>query len=166
MAELTHKERLQPSLLDRLRDDDPRRPLESREQRVLSLEQLRASVLRDLGWLLNTENLESVHDLEDLPGVRRSVLNFGIPPLAGSTISGTNTDTLERRIRQAILNFEPRILPASVQVHAAVTSEMSRKALTIEIEGEMWARPIPLRMFLRTEIDLDTGEVQVTEQER
>ena len=166
MAELTQKERLQPSLLDRLCDDDPRHTRESREHRVLSLQQLRESVLRDLAWLLNAENLESVHDLEDLPEVRRSVLNFGLPTLAGSTVSGTNTDVLERRIRQAILDFEPRILPPTLQVHATAMGEMGRKALTIEIEAEMWAQPVPLRLFLRTEVDLETGEVQVTEQER
>ncbi|HJX53099.1 MAG TPA: type VI secretion system baseplate subunit TssE, partial [Polyangia bacterium] len=36
MAELTPKERLQPSLLDRLTDDDPGRATEPRESRVLS----------------------------------------------------------------------------------------------------------------------------------
>ena len=54
MAELTPKERLQPSLLDRLTDDAPAEKVESREQRVLSLTKLRQSVNRDLGWLLNT----------------------------------------------------------------------------------------------------------------
>ena len=57
MPELTPKERLQPSLLDRLTDDAPHRRTESREQRVLSLAQLRESVMRDLAWLLNTEHL-------------------------------------------------------------------------------------------------------------
>jgi type VI secretion system protein ImpF len=166
MAELTQKERLQPSLLDRLADDDPRQTGESREQRVLSLRQLRESILRDLAWLLNTENLESVHDLDGLPDVRNSVLNFGIPTMAGSTASGTRTDELERTIRTAILAFEPRLLADTVEVHATAIDQMNRQALTIEIEAEMWAQPVPLRMFLRTELDLETGEVQVTERSR
>ena len=36
MAELTPKERLQPSLLDRLTDDEPEQQQESRDKRVLS----------------------------------------------------------------------------------------------------------------------------------
>ncbi len=48
MAELTPQERLQPSLLDRLTDDRPQETRESRERRVLSMRQLRASVMRDL----------------------------------------------------------------------------------------------------------------------
>jgi type VI secretion system protein ImpF len=38
---------------------------------------------------------------------------------------------------------------------------MSRKSLSIEIEGELWAQPVPQRLFLRTEVDLDTGTVTV-----
>ena len=32
------------------------------------------------------------------------------------------------------------------------------------IEAELWAQPLPLRLFLRTEIDLETGSVNVTDQ--
>ena len=53
MAELTQKERLQPSLLDRLTDDEPPTQQESREKRVLSMHKLRLFVLRDISWLLN-----------------------------------------------------------------------------------------------------------------
>ena len=53
MAELTTQERLQPSLLDRLTDDEPGSRSEGRDKRVMSMRQLRAAVLRDLEWLLN-----------------------------------------------------------------------------------------------------------------
>jgi len=62
MAELIPKERLQPSLLDRLTDDEPLQDKESQEQRVLSLRQLRSSVIRDLQWLLNAVDLASVQE--------------------------------------------------------------------------------------------------------
>ena len=41
MAELAPRERLQPSLLDRLTDDEPDQEVESRERRVLSVRGLR-----------------------------------------------------------------------------------------------------------------------------
>ena len=31
------------------------------------------------------------------------------------------------------------------------------------IEAELWAQPLPLRLFLRTDLDLETGEVNVSE---
>ena len=51
--------RLQPSLLDRLTDDEPHKSVESNDKRVLNKSQLRQCVLRDLAWLLNTSNTES-----------------------------------------------------------------------------------------------------------
>ena len=73
MAELTPGERLQPSLLDRLTDDSPQSKKESRDQRVLSVRRLRACVLRDLAWLLNTTNLGSDFDSKRFPDVAKSL---------------------------------------------------------------------------------------------
>jgi len=85
MAELTPKERLQPSLLDRLTDDEPEQKLESRDKRVLSPERLRESVRRDLTWLFNTPSLATViHNLSEYPEVERSTVNFGLPSSPGA----------------------------------------------------------------------------------
>ncbi len=164
MAELTPSERLQPSLLDRLTDDEPDRQVESREQRVLSVQRLKAALLRDLVWLLNTGHLESVEDLEGLPEVRRSVLNYGIPDLAGLTISGADTLAIEKAVREAVAAFEPRIAPGSLQVSIEKgESGMGRSAMVFRIEGELWARPTPQALYLKTEVDLETGSVTVSE---
>ena len=104
MAELTTQERLQPSLLDRLTDDNPDNTQESRTKRVLSLRQLRECVIRDLAWLLNTGNLEEVRDLEDYPFVVKSVLNYGMRGLSGHTVTSLNIHEIERRLRQVILD--------------------------------------------------------------
>jgi type VI secretion system protein ImpF len=165
VAELTQKERLQPALLDRLTDDEPDKQQESREQRVLSMRQLRESVLRDLAWLLNAGRLDSVQDLDDYPFVEHSVLNYGIPDMAGLTSSGVDVGVIERAVRQAIWDFEPRILRQTVRVHARVDpARMAHNSLTFDIEGDLWAQPVPLRIYLKTELDLDLGEVRVTEQ--
>jgi type VI secretion system protein ImpF len=164
MPELTQQERLQPSLLDRLTDEEPDKVQESRDRRVLSLRRLREGVRRDLAWLLNTGHLASTEDLTPYPFVAHSVLNYGIPDLAGVTASGADAGTLERVVRQAIWDFEPRILRHSVKVRAMIDQEqMSHNALTFVIEGELWAQPVPLHLYLKTEIDLETSAVKVTE---
>ena len=33
----------------------------------------------------------------------------------------------------------------------------------LSIEGEMWAQPVPERLFLKTDIDLETGEVAIAD---
>ncbi|MFQ5506817.1 MAG: type VI secretion system baseplate subunit TssE [Planctomycetota bacterium] len=159
-SHLTPKERLQPSLLDRLADDAPTEQRESRDKRVLSIQRLRECVLRDLGWLFNTSNLQAVQELD--ARVAGSVLNYGMPDLSGCTSSSLDVSVLERMMRQAILDFEPRILPRTLRVNAVVADEqMNRNALTFEIEGELWAQPLPLKLLLTTEIDLESGDVAI-----
>ena len=110
MAELTQKERLQPSLLDRLTDDDRDQRQESREKRILSPARLRECVRRDLTWLLNTTHLAALQDLTEQPEVERSVLNYGMPDFAGRTASTVDVRTMERLIGRVIADFEPRLL--------------------------------------------------------
>ncbi|MBV5275299.1 MAG: type VI secretion system baseplate subunit TssE [Lamprocystis purpurea] len=162
LAELSHKERLQPSLLDRLTDLEPEKTQESREQRVFGQTRLREAVLRDLGWLLNTTNLAAGQTLDAYPQVSNSVLNFGMPDLSGMTLSGTDAGALERTLRQAIIDFEPRILRHTLKVRLEVNEQqMSHNAMTFLIEGDLWAQPVPLRLYLKTEIDLDIGDIRV-----
>jgi type VI secretion system protein ImpF len=164
MAELTTGERLQPSLLDRLTDDDPTNPQESREQRVMTLQQIRDAVQRDLASLVNARSLSATEDLDEYPEVEHSVLNFGIPDMSGMTVHGANSEDLEKILHQAIVDFEPRILPNSLRVRVITDPEvMHRRAMVFEIEGKLWAQPMPLRLFWNTEIDLETGDVLVTE---
>lgn len=164
MPELVPKERLQPSLLDRLTDEEPGNPQESRERRVLSPQRLREVVRRDLGWLFNAINLASVEDLSAYPQVARSVLNYGLPDLTGRTASGMDPPQLERMLRQVVKDFEPRILPGSIRVKLVVDeAKMSHNAMVFDIEGELWAQPLPIRLYLRTELDLEVGAIQVSD---
>jgi len=164
MAELTQKERLQPSLLDRLTDDDPGRKQESRDRRVLSPARLRECVRRDLTWLLNTTNLGATQNLDAEPHVARSVLNYGMPDLAGHTASSVDVRSLERMLLKVIWDFEPRLVKSSVKVRLMIDEQkMSHNAMCFDIEAELWAQPLPLRLFLRTEIDLENGGVEVTD---
>ena len=116
MVELFPKERLQPSLLDRLSDDEPYKKVESREKRVLSFQKLKLSVVRDLEWLLNAGCLENTQDLNAFPQIKQSVLNYGIPDFTGTTATNLDAGTLEFMLRQRILAFEPRLLQRSLKV--------------------------------------------------
>jgi type VI secretion system protein ImpF len=162
MAELTPKELLQPSLLERLTDNRRDRELDTIEERVMSFRRYRESVVRDLEWLLNTSSLEPSEDLNDFPEARRSVINYGMPDLAGVWAVGKDGEALERKLRQVILDFEPRILPDSLKIRVAIKDEeMSANTMTFEIEGELWWQPLPERFFIKTTLDLDLGKFVV-----
>ena len=65
---------------------------------------------------------------------------------------------------QVIRDFEPRLIPSSIKVRLVVDQEkMSHNAMRFDIQAELWAQPIPLHLFLRTEIDLENGGVKVAE---
>lgn len=163
MAELLPTERLQPSLLDRLTDEERYSQQESREQRVLSVRKLRQSVLRDIAWLLNAVSLESVQSLEGYPEASSSVVNFGIPDLSGHNLSPDDLPEVERRIRRAILDFEPRIFPDTLKIKVVTTESYNHNAMNFDIEGDLWMQPVPLRLYLKTQVDLETGTVEVTD---
>ncbi|WKB53787.1 type VI secretion system baseplate subunit TssE [Eleftheria terrae] len=165
MAELTPQERLQPALLDRLTDDDPGRKVESREQRVLSKARLREAVLRDLAWLFNSTRMSGDVDWQNLPHANRSVINFGLPALSGETASTLDIVNLEADVKRAIMDFEPRIMASTLKVEALV-SELQmdhHNVVSLRISGHLWAQPIPFELLLRTEVDLETGQVEIQE---
>jgi type VI secretion system protein ImpF len=165
MAELTPQERLQPALIDRLTDEAPDQRLESLDQRVMSRSRLRQSVLRDLAWLFNTTRLEAGTDLSEFPFVRQSVINYGLPALSGRSATSLSLLDLERAMRNAILEFEPRILPATLKVRAVLDQARldHHNIIGVEISGQLWAQPVPLDLLVRTEIDLETGKVEIAD---
>jgi type VI secretion system protein ImpF len=159
--DLTLRERLQPSLLDRLTDDEPGNLQEGTDKRVLSLSQLKASVMRDLTWLLNSTSLLDADATLNTPA-GTSVINYGLPALAGNSASSIDVSILEGLIYQAIATYEPRILRNTLRVRAqTLPDQMNHNALSFEIQGDLWAQPVALPLLLRTDLDLESGHVQV-----
>lgn len=159
-------DRLQPALLDRLCDDEPEKRQETLEHSVVSKGQLKRTVLRDLAWLLNTTCHNTGDELIDHPEVRRSVLNFGIPVLSGKHFSGVDWGELERSIHEAILFFEPRILPDTLRVKALATEDGmgQHNLLQFELRGELWSMPFPVELLIRSELDIETGQMTLNDQ--
>ena len=161
MAEALSRDRLYPSLLDRLIDDEPGRATEARENRSATLQRLRENVLRDLNWLFNATQSSVDFDGDTL--LSGSVINYGMPPLAGRPASQYDLGELARVLREVILRFEPRIIAHTLKVSADANKGVSHNVLGFRIEGQMWSQPIPLEIYMRTEIDLESGMTQVVE---
>jgi type VI secretion system protein ImpF len=153
--------RLLPTLLERLTDDDPHNTRESAQQRAVSGQGMRRSLIRDLEWLFNTTALGATEDLADYPEVAASVLNYGLPTLTGQTLSTLDPNRLERQLREVLLRYEPRILPG-VRIRVVRDNEqMSSASLRFDLEGELRAQPAPLYLLLRTEMDVATQTVNI-----
>ena len=175
MAEASARDRLYPSLLDRLVDDDPGCAIEPRENRSTTLLRLRDNLLRDLNWLFNATQPDGDLCVDEL--LAGTVLNYGLPALAGRPASHYDLAAVARMLREVIVRFEPRILARSLTVRAerggigtetgtaagAGAGADSRNVLAFRIEGQLWSQPMPLEIFMRTEIDLESGLTQVVE---
>lgn len=163
MATHDTRERLQPVLLDRLTDQAPGSRQEADDNRVMSKAQIREAVLRDLAWLLNAVKPLSGGLAEAFPRAAGSVLGYGLPPLSGQMASRIDASLLERIIKDAIVQFEPRVMAASLEVKALQASSVldTHNVIEFEIRGFMWAQPVPLELLLRTQVDLEAGLVEV-----
>jgi type VI secretion system protein ImpF len=165
VAGLTPKEKLQPSLLDRLTDVRPDVRTSTAGVKVLSMEELRDGVRRDLAALFNATSLETVEDLSDYPNVQKSTLYFGMTDLSGKTASGMDLQELERALSRAIHQFEPRLLEETVKVSSDMYDAKSHNLMIAKIEAELWSQPLPQKLLLRTELDLENGEVKLKEED-
>lgn len=164
MAEAVSRERLQPSLIDRLTDHAPEHRREAFDQQTLSMPQLRQAVLRDLGWLLNTTNLASTEDLSAVPLVAKSTLNYGAPGFTGAIATTDRMSSLEAALTTAIRAFEPRIRPETLSVRLrGGASDAATPTVVFEIAGDLWAHPVPEQLFLETAIELETRLAVVTD---
>lgn len=162
MADLTSIDRLQPCLLDRLFDDEPRRLSEGRHEKVISIKRFREGIKRDIEWLLNSSS--KFYDLvESHPQVASSVLNYGIRDFTGLSSENLSLKTLESVIYDSLITYEPRLIADELTVNATQsTSELSKvNAISFEIFGKIWADPLPQDFVVRTEVSLDTGMVSI-----
>lgn len=132
------------------------------DRRAISTRRLREYVCRDLAALLNCASLDATLDLTAYPEVRSSVLNFGMPSLAGRTARSVDPKQIAATIEGAIRRFEPRLSALRV------TPEMGEEGnethvLAFRIEAQLWGQPAPQQLVLRTRIDVDSGSVDVAD---
>ncbi|MDX7988230.1 type VI secretion system baseplate subunit TssE [Xenorhabdus sp. 12] len=158
---ITARDRMQPSLLDKLTDNEPSEIKEPANNYLLSHQKLRKNLLRDLQWLLNTMNREPHQDFSFLPQLVNSVYNFGISPLSGKCISDIEWSDIQNKITHAIQIFEPRIIPDGLQVRCIsdICSLSLYNILSIEIKGFLWCIPWPIEFLFRSDIDLENGYI-------
>lgn len=161
MADLTITERLQPSLLDRLTDTDPSNPNEARDSRVIDIRRLRDIIQRDLSWLLNSQNADTMIDAIRYPNAADSVLNYGLREVSGEYSSQERAQLIRTSIIRAISRFEPRIAAGSLDVELRSQDNLRQTVVTFEIRADMWALPVPLELYLRSEVDVTTGELKL-----
>jgi len=149
---------LLPSVLDRLSIDSA----QSTSQSGIGVRELRAAVMRDLEWLLNSRKLMDVELEQELEEGGRSILAYGLPDL--SVYSRNNSSDIRdicATIKKTILAFEPRLIPRTVEVEFVKSEEKDDFQLHFRIQGTLHVEPIIEPISFDTVLELDSGAVQV-----
>lgn len=123
--------------------------------------QMRRTLSDDLTNLVNTIDLGSVEDIDDLPRVRRSILNFGLPDITHLTSEDTRVDEIATNLRDALLAHEPRLDRDSIQVSRGRADDLEQR-IRFTVDAEMLSRPVNVPVEFVAEVDIHSGKVQVS----
>lgn len=151
-----------------IRTEDGERVIASRRatatrRRSLSDNELKRLMSSDLEALLNTTNLESAAPelLEDLKYVKESILNFGMPDMANKTVDETmRIDAIRHDLRRAILQYEPRLLPKTLEIVRDTEGE-DDLSIKFVVRSDMRADPVPTSVEFVTEVELQSGDIKI-----
>ena len=163
---MTKNTKLRMSLFDRLIDGDDDNDAASRVvSRTSGSLALRQSIQRDLSWLFNATNNAWTLPLARYPELATSVVNFGVRSYAGLSGAGAINAQLEQSLTAAILAFEPRIIAESLRVQVLPDSPHMtyRNHIALAIHGELYTQATTEIIYLKTEFDLDSGEVSMVD---
>jgi type VI secretion system protein ImpF len=126
---------------------------------------LRQAIQRDLSWLFNASNSAWTLPLAQYPELATSVVNFGVRSYAGLSGAAALEAHLEQSLTEAILAFEPRIIPATLRVQVLPDSPhlTYRNHIALVIHGELYRQATTEVIYLKTEFDLDSSEIRMTD---
>ena len=160
MARFEQDEVVTQSVLDRLLDNEPDNQAEAGLTRSQSVRALKASVRRDLEWLLNTRRTP-IEAGEEFTELNRSLYNYGFPDF--STFSLSNPRDQKRMLESletTISIFEPRLEAVRVNPVEGDDKNLSRM-LRFQIEALLKMDPAPEQITFDTVLSLTNGEYQV-----
>ena len=157
------KQQYLPALLDRLLDDEPKKRHEAYDSSFYDFRTLRRLVLRDLAAILNCANNERELDPQCHQYVAKTVVNYGIAPLMGLAANQHNWRSMEKNIRDAILRFEPRIIPESLIVRLITDKENSFRSSKVlfEVRGLVYWDPSPFELAVNGVYDSDQANIEL-----
>lgn len=131
-----------------------------RARQVITEAVLRQEVARDLDALLNTIALESSIDMNDAPYVRKSIVNFGIPDLTKRSIDEVGVNDIPEEIRTAIINFEPRLAPDSLQVERDTSVDAAELKVRFIVRADLICEPVHVPVEFVADV-IETGQVVI-----
>ncbi|TFG87149.1 MAG: type VI secretion system baseplate subunit TssE [Gemmatimonadales bacterium] len=127
----------------------------------IGVEDLKATVCRDIEWLLNTKRPLDM-ELGGFPEAVNSILNYGIPDFSQySAASGADCGRLCQLIEQALRVFEPRLESRSIKVDYLQTDELTGLKAQFRIRGILHVDPVREPVSFDTNVAMDSGNIEI-----
>jgi type VI secretion system protein ImpF len=153
------EQRLVPSLLDRLLDDDPATPRETPQGRNQVLAQMKRSVSRDLENLLNTRQRFSGAPA-DFPELEQSLVRYGLPDFSGQAMASAEArEEFRRAMEEVLRRCEPRFKTVTVKLLEG--AEPLDRTLRFRIDALMHADPAPEELVFDSSLEPLTGAFKI-----
>jgi type VI secretion system protein ImpF len=150
-----NQQNVRASILDRLIDHEPGLSHEPVQYCLVSIGQIKASVVRDLENLLNTRRQILILPVE-YSQVNDSLFVYGLQDF---TSKNPGSPFVKQRLRQdiekTISRFEPRL--KNVSVHLETTAQNKRN-LRFRIKGMLVVEPVAEPVTFDTYFDVNKGE--------
>lgn len=143
---------------------DGERVIEGRQSRQRRGDEtaLKRDLSIDLTSLLNTIDLGSVIDLEGLPHVGRSIINYGLPDVAHLTSQEIGIEKIRDQLVAALRVYEPRINPASLHVDKEIVADDVNQRVRFAVSGEMFFSPLDVAVEFVAELEINSGKMNLT----
>lgn len=164
MSSIQADRKLLAPLLDRLLDEHPESRQDDGRHRHQLIRQLKESVRRDLEQLFNTR-IRCLSPPPELPGLERSLLNYGLPDIGSFNLSDTEgRHAFCHWVEQLVLLFEPRI--RSVKVIASGMPDPTDNTFQFRVEATLRAAAADETIILDSVLNPISKVVDIVESER
>ncbi|KPX21148.1 Uncharacterized protein ALO71_01784 [Pseudomonas amygdali pv. dendropanacis] len=156
---MSSQHKLLPSLLDRLLDDRPHKSVESSSQRLSSLADYKASIVRDLEILVNTRQSLVANELEGFANLSGTILDYGMPDFTSrSVLDPQDRLLIQRQLEKAISVGDRRFRSVKVQLLAQQTGQ---RMLTFRVDAVLRLQDISRQVSFDAVLQVNTQEYKV-----
>ncbi len=123
---------------------------------------LRRDLVIDLVSLLNTIDLGSTVELDDLDYVQKSIVNYGLYDVAHLTSEDKAVGEIGKDLAAAIAHYEPRLRTETLAVERDTQFDDVDQKVRFLVSAEMVCAPLDVPVEFIADVDTSTGKISLT----
>jgi type VI secretion system protein ImpF len=134
----------------------------SSPRNAVSESALREGLSEDLGSLLNTINMAACENLQDVPFVAGSILNYGMIDLTAISIDELAVNDIGAKLAAALKTYEPRLISETIAIERDTSVDSASLKVRFNVHAEMFATPTDVSVEFVADIEVDSGKLKIS----